>query len=99
MRLTQAAIVAILAFTVASKPIEARQDVQSTNEYKAHPDPYPAKCYDGYGKEKTCDDEKDKDPKVCHDSYGKEIKCEEQEVPKPQPDPGKCKQEDLGRTC
>lgn len=85
MRLNQAAIVAILAFTVASKPIEARQDVQSTNGYNVHPDPYPVKCYDNYGKEKACDDDKEKDPKKCHDSYGKEIKCED----KPKPDPSK----------
>lgn len=54
MRLTQAAIVAVLAFTVAAKPIQARDDVQSTNGYKPAPDPYPVKCYDHYGNEKPC---------------------------------------------
>ena len=58
MRLTQAAVVAILAFTVAAKPIQARQDVQST-DYKTTPDPYPAKCWDHSGKEKPCEGPKE----------------------------------------
>ena len=62
MRLTQAAVVAILAFTVASTPIQARQqDVQATNELKT-PDHYVPKCYDHAGKEKPCQKEPEKQP-------------------------------------
>lgn len=86
MRLTQAAIIAVLAFTVAANPIQVRSDVESTPEYKAAPETkYPV------------DDKKDSpppapqpgyptheptpDPKKCYDAYGKEVKCGA-EVPK-----------------
>lgn len=61
MRFSQAAVVAILAFTVTAKPLQARQDVQ-TNDYKTTPDPYPVKCYDKHTKkEKPCGGRK-----LCH---------------------------------
>lgn len=62
MRLTQAAVVAILAFTVAATPIQARQqDVKAVDEYKT-PDSYVPKCYDHEGKEKPCEKEPEKQP-------------------------------------
>ena len=61
MRLTQAAIVAILAFTVAATPIQARQDVQTT-DLKPAPDHYLPKCFDKYGKEVTCGMEHEQQP-------------------------------------
>lgn len=56
MRLTQATVVASLALTVAAKPLQARDDISSNNDYKTNPDPYLAKCHDGSGREKPGDD-------------------------------------------
>ncbi|KAJ8116444.1 hypothetical protein OPT61_g2143 [Boeremia exigua] len=81
MRLTQAAVVAFLALTVAANPLQARDD-----SYK--PNPYPAKCWDNYGREKACDDKPDKykpedkdkhhddDDKKCWDN-GKKVYCKD----------------------
>lgn len=61
MRLNQAAVVAILAFTVAATPIQARQDVQTT-DHKSAPDHYMPKCFDKHGKEVACGKEHEQQP-------------------------------------
>ena len=45
------------------------------------------KCYDGYGKEKKCDDKEPPEPEKCYDGYGKEKKCDDKEE---HPKPEKC---------
>jgi len=92
MRLTQAAVVAILAFTVAAKPIQARRDVQPTTEYETTPEvnypvdddkknatvPVPAPQPDY----KPTTDPKDAPetpqyPAKCYDVNGAEKSCDE----------------------
>lgn len=91
MRLTQAAVVAILAFTVAAKPIQARRDVQPTPEYETTPDvnypieddkknataPLPAPQPDYKPTTDPKDAPETQYPAKCYDANGAEKSCDE----------------------